>query len=84
MSPNFAVVAVSSVRREVDTEVFAVLEDFEPKGWLLRRQGHKFYFYCPCGHSKVRIDGTPRNPSSAARRIRRELSYCPERHTLGG
>lgn len=82
MSPGFAIIAVSSVRREVHDEVFEVLEEYEERGWRLRRQGHKFYFYCPCGNSKVRIDGTPRNPSGAARRIRRELSYCPERHTL--
>lgn len=80
MSPTFPVIAVSSVRREVDDEIFAVLEEFEAKGWRLRRQGHKFYFYCPCGNGKVRVDGTPRSPSSQARRVRRELGHCPDRY----
>ncbi|HZL05997.1 MAG TPA: hypothetical protein VFE45_11380 [Coriobacteriia bacterium] len=78
--------AVSAVRREVDPEVYAVLVVLDARRWRIRRQGHKFRAYCPCGSdgSSVRIDGTPRNPSQHARRVLREADHCPDRHELDG
>ncbi len=78
---NDWITRVSSVRREVDPQIFAALIKMEEHGWKLRRQGHKFYAYCPCPeppHSKIRIDGTPKNPSNQAKRILREAAHCPE------
>jgi hypothetical protein len=75
-------IAVATARREIDDAVYRVLLKYELKGWGLRRQGHKFYFYCPCKSNSVRIDGTPRNPQQQAKRIEREISHCPELHDL--
>ena len=78
-------VTAHSVRREVHADIYAVMVQLEARRWQIRRQGHKFYAYCPCdgGHgAKVRIDGTPRNPSGQARRILREAGHCPDRHGL--
>lgn len=75
-------ISVSAVRAEIDDAVFRVLRTYEAVGWRLRRQGHKFSFYCPCGSSRVRIDGTPRNPQQHAKRIEREIGHCPDRHGL--
>lgn len=73
-------------RREVTAVIYDLLCELVAEGWRLRRQGHKFYAYCPCaeGGSKVRIDGTPSNPTGQARRARREADHCPERHDLDG
>lgn len=78
-------VNVRDVHREVHAAVYEVLIDAEARGWRLRRQGHKFKFFCPCESregSMIRIDGTPRNPEQQAKRIRREVSHCPDRHSL--
>ena len=74
-------------RREVDDVIYDLLVELEERGWRLRRQGHKFYAYCPCGGddgSMVRIDGTPRNPTGHAGRARRQADHCPDRHDLDG
>ena len=71
-------------RREVDPVIYVLLADLTREGWRLRRQGHKLYAFCPCGdpEGKIRIDGTPRNPTVLARRARREAAHCPNRHDL--
>jgi hypothetical protein len=78
--------SIASVRREVAPEVYAVLVELGSRGWRVRRQGHKFRAYCPCGDngSMVRIDGTPRSPVQHARRALREAGHCPDRHGLDG
>ena len=73
-----------AVRNEVDPLVYDVLKDLETEGWRVRRQGHKFYLYCPCGGGKIRVDGTPKNPGNQARRIRKIAGHCPNRHELDG
>ncbi|GAB4083311.1 hypothetical protein GCM10028783_42620 [Modestobacter muralis] len=77
-------VDVSAVRREVDPAIYSVLQDLEAANWRLRRQGHKFGLYCPCGEGGtwIRVDGTPRNPAGQARRIKRQAALCPDRHEL--
>lgn len=77
-------VVVADVRREIDKDIFRVLEDLEKQGWKLKRQGHKFYIYCPCGEdgSSIRVDGTPKNPSWKARMLRKDATRCPDRHEL--
>jgi len=78
-------VSAASVRREVAPEIFEVIVELEARGWRIRRQGHKFYAYCPCDAAvgvKLRIDGTPRNPSGQARRLRRQAAHCPDNHEL--
>lgn len=77
-------VSAQDVGREVSPVVHRVLKELETKGWRLRRQGHKFYLYCPCGTGRIRVDGTPQNPDSQAKRIRREAERCPQRHELDG
>ena len=75
-------VELSSVRREIDKEVYGALEPLAAEGWRLRRQGHKFLLYCPCGHGGtwVRVDGSPSNPKNHARRISSEAAKCPDGH----
>lgn len=79
-------VKAASLRREVHDDVFEVLIELERRRWRIRRQGHKFYVYCPCGAggSSIRVDGTPRNPVRHAHRVLREASHCPDRHELDG
>lgn len=71
-------------RREVDPVIYELLQDLIAHGWRLRRQGHRFYVYCPCRDpdGRIRIDGTPRNPVAQARRARREARHCPNDHDL--
>lgn len=76
------VVAARSVRREVHKSIYEVLVEAEQDGWAVRRQGHKFWLYCPCGQGKVSVPGTPRSGDWAARRIRRDIRRCPDRHEL--
>lgn len=71
-----------SVRREVADAIYEALLDAQEQGWRLRRQGHKFRLYCPCGKGTIRVDGTPRSPEWVARRVRRDLAHCPDRHSL--
>lgn len=77
-------VTAAALRREVDKDVYGVLVDLEAAGWRLRRQGHKAYAYCPCGvpDGRIRIDGTPKNPTAHARRLRRLAEHCPDGHAL--
>lgn len=78
-------VPLSSVRREIHKDVYAVLEPLEASGWTVRRQGHKIRIYCPCEGDdaiSIRVDGTPKNPTGQARRIAREAGHCPDRHDL--
>lgn len=71
-------------RREVEPVTYRLLEDLVAQGWRLRRQGHKFYVFCPCGDpgGRIRIDGTPRDAETQARRARREAAHCPDDHAL--
>ena len=73
-------------RREVDPVIYQLLADLTGDGWRLRRQGHKFYVYCPCGdpRGRIRVDGTPQNPHRQARRIRGQAAHCPNDHGLDG
>lgn len=73
-------VRVSDVRHELKPQIFKVIKKYARAGWTLRRQGHKFYFYCPCGEDWVRVDGTPRNPDRRAKQIELEIKRCPDRH----
>jgi len=72
----------SGVRREVPDVIYELLLEALERGWRLRREGHKFRLYCPCGKGTIRVDGTPRSPEWAARRIRRDMARCPDRHDL--
>lgn len=69
-------VTASKLRYEVDKDTAKVLEDLESAGWQFRRQGHKAYAYCPCGEHRVRIDGTPKNPTGQARRVKKAAAVC--------
>ena len=77
-------VTLRQVRREIDDDVLKALEPLEEAGWRLRRQGHKFGLYCPCGPGGtwVRVDGSPKNPRTALRRIRQQVALCPDQHDL--
>lgn len=79
-------VKAADVRAEVPPEVYRAMVEMEKRGFRFRREGHKFRAYCPCGPggSRVRIDGTPQNPSGHARRILRQAAHCPNRHELDG
>ena len=78
-------VELRDVRRELDKDIYDILKPLVAAGWTIRRQGHKFRIYCPCqgeGASTVRVDGSPQNPGTAARRIERHAARCPDRHDL--
>lgn len=75
-------VSAHDVRREISPVVHEVLKELENKAWRIRRQGHKFYLYCPCGTGRIRVDGTPQNADTQARRIDRLAQHCPNRHDL--
>ncbi|HYO17518.1 MAG TPA: hypothetical protein VES02_02470 [Dermatophilaceae bacterium] len=71
-------------RREVAPVIYQLLADVIGADRRLRRQGHKFYLYCPCGdpQGRIRVDGTPQNPDRQARRIRSQAAHCPNDHGL--
>lgn len=71
---------VSDVRDELKPPIYRVIKKYAKSGWRLRRQGHKFYFYCPCGEDWVRIDGTPRDADRRAKQIEQEIKRCPTKH----
>lgn len=73
------------VRSTVNKDVFdAIAYAYHEKGFSIRKQGHGYGLYCPCGGrlNFVRVDGTPRNPTWHARKIRRAVDRCPEQHDL--
>jgi len=56
----------------------------DARRWRLVKQGHLYHLLCPCGQDFVRVDNSPRNPESHARRILREAARCPDDHDLSG
>jgi hypothetical protein len=65
-------------------EINDAIEKLVAAGWTLAEQGHKYRLWCPCNEMFVRVDGSPRNPSWAARQILRQAAHCPDRHDLSG
>lgn len=82
MASDWVEVSLETARRGLKKEIYDVVEEWTGKGWRLREQGHKYALYCPCGRTWVRVDGTPRNPGSAARAIARSCSRCPQHPEL--
>lgn len=76
--------AASDARQELKAEVYSVVKDLMANEWRLRRQGHKFKLYCPCGAVKLTVNGTPQNAANHAKRLRRLAAHCPDRHDLDG
>ncbi|KXP00709.1 hypothetical protein AXK61_14490 [Tsukamurella pseudospumae] len=74
-------VKLTEARRQIHKDVYAVVEKYVDEGWRIRAMGHKFVLYCPCSdggdHARVRVFGTPKNPSTHARSIDRECRKCP-------
>lgn len=76
---------LSEARRTLHKDVFDVVKwAVEKKKFRLRKQGHAFALYCPCGGREpfIRVDGTPGNPTWKARRLRRSVNHCPDQHEL--
>ena len=75
-------VTVKSARSEIGyPQLYALLLVKEAEGWELRRQGHGWWFYCPCNGQHdprkagmVTINKTPQNKSSHFRRVRDALN----------
>ncbi|BDH55958.1 hypothetical protein MTP03_08970 [Tsukamurella sp. PLM1] len=68
-----------------ETDLCAAVEYAMGKGWTVRKQGHKFRLYCPCGGDlgkQFGLGGTVRNSTATARRVRRTVDRCPDRHDL--
>lgn len=81
--PNDWVDKPAAVRRECKPETAAVVIELMGKGWRVRRQGHKFRLYCPCGDGRPLVcNGTPRNDHTHAERLRRQAALCPDCHDL--
>ncbi len=71
-------------RLHSDKTINAVLKKLVAQGWTLKPQGHLYHLLCPCGRDRIRVDSTPRNPETQARRIKREAARCPNDHDLTG
>jgi hypothetical protein len=74
-------VLVASLRRQLYGPLYALLLQYEGEGWRLRRQGHGWRFYCPCGSphdprrdGMVAISSTPQNAHSHYLRVRRSIT----------
>jgi hypothetical protein len=70
------------IMKECKPQVGNVVVELLARGWRVRREGHKFALYCPCGESIIRVNGTPQNDHSHAIKIKRQAAHCPERHDL--
>ncbi|KQH76842.1 hypothetical protein AO501_23335 [Mycobacterium gordonae] len=78
---------LADARRVLHKDIFAVVQwAIDEKQFRLRKQGHAFALYCPCGGRNpfIRVDGTPRNPTWKAKTIRRSVNRCPDQHELMG
>ena len=78
-------VGLPEARRGLVKEIYEVVEALvRDEGWWLRRQGHKYALYCPCGSEGgfVTLPGTPKNAGAAAKTVRRKTRHCPDRHGL--
>lgn len=76
---------LNEARRKLHKDIFTVVKwAVERRNFRLRKQGHAFALYCPCGGRApfIRVDGTPGNPTWKARRLRRSVSNCPDQHEL--
>lgn len=68
-----------------ETDLCAAVEYAMSKRWIVRKQGHKFRLYCPCGGRDGKsfgLGGTVKNPTSKARYVRRTVDKCPDNHDL--
>ena len=72
------------VRRSMAPEIYDVVIELHRRGWQLRRQGHGWRMYCPCGDraGQFVIPHTPPSPGNVARRMRRNAELCPGAHEL--
>jgi hypothetical protein len=76
---------LQDARRKLHKDIYDVVEyAVQERGFTLRKQGHGFALYCPCGGRSpfIRVDGTPGNPTWKARKLRRCVSQCPDQHDL--
>jgi hypothetical protein len=76
---------LDEARRTLHKDIYAVVEwAVQERKFVLRKQGHGFALYCPCGGRSpfIRVDGTPGNPTWKAKRLRRSVSHCPDQHDL--
>lgn len=66
------------VSSEIHKDVLAVVRVLTSSGWRLRRQGHKFYMYCPCGSdgAQLRVDGSPKSSTQRAKILARDARRC--------
>jgi hypothetical protein len=74
-------------RHHKHKEINRVIEDAVAAGWTPERGGHGLLLRCPCPEpsgGRVDVPSTPTNPENAARRIRRQVGWCPDRHELDG
>jgi hypothetical protein len=80
------VVPLREARRALSKEVYAeVAWAVNEREFKLRAQGHKYGLYCPCGTNGVwiRVDGSPNgDPVYHAKRVKRLVNHCPEKHGL--
>lgn len=74
------------VRSQLPKELAEVILPLLDEGWALVPGGHKFKLLCPCTPGPeagvITVNGTPKNPSTAAQQVKRKASRCPERHEL--
>ena len=76
---------LEQARRKLNKDVYVVVHwAVNERRFTLRKQGHAYALYCPCGGRKpfIRVDGTPRNPTWYARRLKRAVNHCPDHHEL--
>jgi hypothetical protein len=73
-----------AIRRECKQNIADLLVELLGAGWRVRRAGHKYELYCPCGANGIRVkaNGSPENDDTHAMRVRRQTDLCPDRHDL--
>ncbi|MFH2007648.1 MAG: hypothetical protein ABI333_13765 [bacterium] len=68
--------------RHPHKDIESAIKDAEGRGWRVEhsKRGHVWgTAYCQAGQGGciIRIASTPRNPTSAAKRLAREFEKCP-------
>ena len=82
---TFEAADLGEARRKLHKDIYEVVEwAVRERHFTLRKQGHGFALYCPCGGRNpwIRVDGTPGSPTWKAKKLRQKVGNCPDQHDL--
>ncbi|GLY32151.1 hypothetical protein Kisp02_55160 [Kineosporia sp. NBRC 101731] len=66
----------SVIRQECGPATAGMVIMLMAHGWRVRRQGHRFRLYCPCGEASLPYSGASHDDVSHAARIVRQAAHC--------